>query len=159
MVGRDENMRYDKDMKKKASKRPVSKKSPVKKTGRSVAKKNTRKVLRKATKKTLKRKPATVKKKKKAARRSGVAQRRSGNKPIGVVTHFYNEIGVAIVRFKESVPIGTVLHFRGATTDFKHPVRSMQYEHEALTVAPKGKQIGIKVPKRVREGDQVHRAA
>jgi len=56
------------------------------------------------------------------------------------------------------VPLGTVLYFKGATTDFKHPVKSMQYNHEPVAVAPKGKQIGIKVPKRVREGDNVHRA-
>ena len=75
------------------------------------------------------------------------------------MTHFYNEISVAIVRFNEKVPLGTVLYFKGATTDFKHPVKSMQYNHEAVTIAPKGKQIGIKVPKRVREGDKVHRAS
>ena len=79
-------------------------------------------------------------------------------KHIGVVTHFYNEISVAIVRFKENVPVGTVLYFKGATTDFKHPVKSMQYNHEPIMIAPKGKQIGVKVPKRVREGDKVHRA-
>ena len=79
------------------------------------------------------------------------------NKPIGTVTHFYNEISVAIVRFKEPVSAGTVLHFKGATTDFQQPAKSMQYNHESVAKAPKGKQIGIKVKKRVREGDEVHR--
>ncbi len=79
------------------------------------------------------------------------------NQPIGRVTHFYNEISVAIVRFKEPVPLGTILHFKGATTDFQHPVTSMQFDHQPITKAPKGKQIGIKVRKRVREGDAVHR--
>ena len=103
-----------------------------------------------------KRKPARPKKTKKILKKTARPKAKN-KKPIGVVTHFYNEIGVAIVRFKENVPLGTVLYFRGATTDFKHPVGSMQYNHAPVTIAPKGKQIGIKVPERVREGDKVHR--
>ena len=103
-------------------------------------------------------KKATPRKAKKIVKKTTRPKARNKNKPIGVVTHFYNEISVAIVRFKENVPQGTMLYFKGATTDFKHPAKSMQYEHESVVTAPKGKQIGIKVPKRVREGDKVHRA-
>lgn len=78
-------------------------------------------------------------------------------KPIGVVTHFYTEIKVAIVKFKQPVRAGAELHYKGATTDFKEVAKSMQFDHEAVKVAPKGKQIGIKVKKRVREGDEVYK--
>ena len=71
-------------------------------------------------------------------------------KPIGKVTHFFTEISVAIVVFKQNVPAGTPLHFKGATTDFKQPANSMQFDHAPVAVAKKGKQIGIKVKKRVR---------
>ena len=77
-------------------------------------------------------------------------------KPIGVVTHFYTAIKVAIVKFKKPVHAGSELHYKGATTDFKEVAKSMQFDHEAVKVAPKGKQIGIKVKKRVREGDEVY---
>ena len=110
-----------------------------------------------AAKAKAKKKPAHAKKAKKSVKKAARPKTPKGNKPIGTVTHFYNEISVAIVRFKEKVPLGTVLYFKGATTDFKHPVKSMQYNHEPITIAPKGKQIGIKVPKRVREGDNVHK--
>ncbi len=139
-------------------------------------KKKTKKVLKKkiapkrkpakkvtAKKKSVRAKKATVKKvakktKKRVIRKSAPAKKKkNGSKPIGIVTHFYNEISVAIVRFREKVPLGAVLYFRGATTDFKHPIKSMQYDHKPITIAPKGKQIGIKVPKRVRVGDKVHR--
>lgn len=79
-------------------------------------------------------------------------------KPIGKVTHFYNKIGVAIVKFTKAVPVGTKLAFKGATTDFKEVVQSMQYEHESIESAPKGKQVGIKVKERVHEGDSVYAA-
>lgn len=79
-------------------------------------------------------------------------------KPIGKVTHFYSKIGVAIVKFNKKVPAGTALRFKGATTDFKDAPKSMQYNHEPIEAAPKGKQVGIKVKKRVREGDAVYHA-
>ena len=34
----------------------------------------------------------------------------------------------------------------------------MQFDHEPVAVAKKGKQIGIKLKKRVREGDLVYKA-
>ena len=77
-------------------------------------------------------------------------------KPIGVVTHFYGNIKVAIIKFKKPVKSGTKLCFSGATTDFDQVVKSMQYDHKDIAVAPKGKEIGIKVNKRVREGDEVY---
>ena len=121
-------------------------------------------------KKIVKKKKAVAKKKpakKKVAKKKVVAKKKPAKKvrskapralkPIGAVTHFYNEISVAIVRFKEPVSVGTVLHFKGATTDFQHPITSMQFDHQPITKAPKGKQIGIKVKKRVRPGDEVHK--
>jgi hypothetical protein len=129
-------------------------KKKIKKTRKKAA---VKKVKKSAVKTKAKKRSVPAKKIKKTTKKTA-GPKAKGNKPIGVVTHFYNEIGVAIVRFKENVPLGTVLYFRGATTDFKHPVKSMQYNHEPVAIASRGKQIGIKVPKRVREGDKVHRA-
>ena len=79
-------------------------------------------------------------------------------KPVGVVTHFYGHLGVAIVKFKQPVAVGTRLRFKGATTDFEDAVKSIQYDHEAIESAPKGKEVGIKVKDKVREGDEVYPA-
>ena len=78
-------------------------------------------------------------------------------KPIGAVTHFYGNIGVAIVKFNTKVPVGTVLRFNGATTDFEEAIKSMQFDHKEVAFAKKGQQVGIKVKKRVREGDKVNK--
>jgi hypothetical protein len=122
-----------------------------------------KKIQKSKPKKVAKKKKVVVKKKvslkKKTAKRP--LKKKSAakaQKPIGTVTHFYNQISVAIVRFKEPILVGTILHFKGATTDFKHPVTSMQFNHQPILKAPKGKLIGLKVKKRVREGDKVHRA-
>src|SRR3989344_3322502 len=70
-------------------------------------------------------------------------------KPIGTVTHFYGNIGVAIVKFNTKISVGTVLRFSGATTDFEEAIKSMQFDHKEVTAAKKGQQVGIKVRKRV----------
>jgi translation initiation factor IF-2 len=80
-------------------------------------------------------------------------------KPIGVVTHFYGGIEVAIVKFNIPVAVGTKLHFKGATTDFTDTARSIQYNHQAIEEAKKGQEVGIKVKDKVREGDEVYLVA
>lgn len=76
-------------------------------------------------------------------------------KPVGVVTHFYTAIKVAIIKCKQPIKTGATISIRGATTDFKQKIASMQYDHAAVKVAKKGQEIGVKVAKRVREGDEV----
>ena len=49
------------------------------------------------------------------------------------------------MKFKKNVRVGTALYFKGATTDFTETPKSMQYDHKPIEVAPKGKQVGLKV--------------
>ena len=124
------------------------KKSVKKKTKQAVSKKNAKRPARKAAKKGAAPKVVNMPK---------PVQHVQG-KPIGEVTHFYTAIKVAIVKFKKPVHAGTALRYKGATTDFAETAKSMQYDHKPVAVAPKGKQVGIKVGKRVREGDLVYLA-
>ncbi len=78
------------------------------------------------------------------------------SKPIATVTHYYGNIGVAVVKFKQPFSRGKSLHFLGATTDFEQTVNSMQYDHKPVEKAKKGQEVGIKVKKKVREGDEVY---
>jgi hypothetical protein len=113
-------------------------------------------------KKTVKKKVAAkAKPKKKIAKKKAPAKktaRQKKVKPLGKVTHYYTHIKVAIVKFSANVKTGTELYFKGATTDFKEPAKSMQFDHKPVALAKKGKQIGIKLKKRVREGDLVYKA-
>jgi hypothetical protein len=77
-------------------------------------------------------------------------------KPIGVVTHYFGNIKVAIVRFKKPVMIGTKVRFEGATTHFLQKISSMQYNHKSVGAAKKGQETGIKVTRRVRKGDNIY---
>jgi len=77
-------------------------------------------------------------------------------KPIGRVTHYFAKIKVAIVKFKQPVKIGADLKFQGATTDFMEKIASMQYDHAPIRLAKKNQEIGVKLKKRVREGDEIY---
>ncbi len=76
-------------------------------------------------------------------------------KKIGVVTHYYPKISVAVVALTDSLVIGDEIHIKGATTDFTQSIMSMQIEHEAIQSARKGQKIGLKVVDHVREGDEL----
>lgn len=106
-----------------------------------------------AKKKTTKRKVVAKKKVVKKSAKKGKAP-----KAIGVITHFFGKIKVAIVRAKRVLKVGEMVRFLGATTNFTMKIASMQYEHESVKQAKKGQEVGIKVGKRVREGDQLYEA-
>lgn len=77
-------------------------------------------------------------------------------KPIGKVTHYYNNIGVAIVKFNKTIKVGKAVRFKGPHTDFPQTIDSIQYEHQSITDAKKGQEVGIKVSEKVRPGDAVY---
>lgn len=78
------------------------------------------------------------------------------DKPVGEVTHYYSGLKVAIVRFNQDMQVGKSLTFQGATTDFSQDLNSMEVDHKSVSVAPKGKEVGLKVKDKVREGDKVY---
>ena len=78
------------------------------------------------------------------------------DKPIGEVTHYYGGLQVAIVKFNQDMPAGKNVTFQGATSDFSQDLSSMELDHKSVQVAPKGKEVGLKVKDKVREGDKVY---
>ena len=82
----------------------------------------------------------------------------SEQKPIGTVTHYFGNLGVAIVKFNKLISVGAKLKFKGATTDFEEVVKSIQFDHKEIDKAKKGLEVGIKVKDKVREGDMIFEA-
>ncbi|MBD3282423.1 MAG: translation elongation factor-like protein [Candidatus Portnoybacteria bacterium] len=77
---------------------------------------------------------------------------------IGEITHYFAKIKVAVVKIKKkTLEVGDKIHIKGATTDFEQPVKSMQVDHKDVEKAKKGDDVGMKVKKRVREGDEVYK--
>lgn len=79
-------------------------------------------------------------------------------KSVGEVTHYYGGLKVAVVKFNRKVKAGEKVHFKGATTDFEQVLDSMQFDHQDVGEAGKGKEVGVKVKDKVRAGDEVYEA-
>jgi len=74
---------------------------------------------------------------------------------VGTVTHYYTNIGVAVIELTDTLKVGDKIHIKGATSDFTQKVDSMQIEHKNVKEAKKGESIGLKVKEHVREHDKV----
>lgn len=76
-------------------------------------------------------------------------------KKLGVITHYFDHLGVGILKASGPVKVGDKVHVKGHTTDFEQEITEMQLEHKALTEAKKGQEVGVKLAKLVREGDEL----
>ena len=75
---------------------------------------------------------------------------------VGKVIKFFAKPMVAAVEVTSGgIKVGDTLRFVGFTTDFETQVASMQEERQSIQQAAVGQMVGIKVPERVREGDEV----
>ncbi len=76
---------------------------------------------------------------------------------IGIVSHYYSHLGVAIVQInKGKLKTGDTVHIKGHTADFTQPVESMEYEHQHIDQAEAGQNIGLRVKDPTREHDIVY---
>ncbi len=78
-------------------------------------------------------------------------------KEIGTVSDFFSRPVVAGVSLTDTLKVGDNLHIKGHTTDLQMTVSSMQIDNKVVNEAKAGDSVGIKVPDRVRRGDQVYR--
>ena len=78
-------------------------------------------------------------------------------KQIGTVSDFFSRPVVAGISLTDTLKVGDALHIKGHTTDLQATVTSMQIDNKEVTEAKAGDAVGLKVPDRVRRGDQVVR--
>ena len=151
---------------KKVVKKRVAKKKVVKK---KVASSATRRRGGKAKKKIIRQKGGKKAKKKTTKKvkkvvvgpRIKVIAGKSINldkeKPVGEIIHYYGKIKVGVIEIHKGHEIrtGEILYYSGHTTDFHDVLSSMQEFGKQIAVAKGKMQVGIKVSKKVRQGDKV----
>ena len=77
---------------------------------------------------------------------------------VGIVTHYYEKIKVAIISVESDLKVGDKIKFvRGGEDLFEQIIDSMQVEHKNIDPAIKGNVIGLKVENEVKEGAEVYR--
>jgi hypothetical protein len=133
--------------KKKAKGKTKSKrkKTPATKAAKATRRKASPKKARPKAKAAIKSKPA-----------SPPARPAPAGKRIGVVSHYFGHVSVAILKLESgTLRVGDMIHIQGHTTDFKQKVESLQVDHlPATEVGPKD-DFGLKVIGQVREHDVV----
>jgi putative protease len=78
-------------------------------------------------------------------------------KLIGKVSHYFSQIGVAVIDLSAKLKIGDTIRIVGGETDFEQTVESMEVDHKKIKEAKKGDSVGVKVAQKVREGYKVYK--
>lgn len=76
---------------------------------------------------------------------------------IGVVTHYYDRIGVASVKLSALFRVGDKIKVKGKNSELNQDVVSIQLEHNNVDKGKKGQEIGLKVNQPVKENDVVYK--
>lgn len=136
--------------KKKAKSKVKARKKPVRKAVKKVVKK-----VLKAAKKVFK-KPTP---KPKAAKPVTPPPAPLPGERIGVVTHYYGDLTVAVVRLEPGITlrVGDNIHIKGHTSDFGQRVESLQVGHSPVQEVGPNDDFGLKVTEHAREHDVVYR--
>jgi putative protease len=130
--------------KKKAKAKTKARKKPVRKVVKKVLK---------AAKKVL-RKP-----KPRASKPVAPAPAPLPGERIGVVTHYYGHLAVAVVKLEPGtmLRVGDNIHIKGHTSDFGQRVESLQIGHAPVQEVGPNDDFGLKVVDHAREHDVVYR--
>lgn len=136
-----------------ASKSKSKKKSKPQK--KAVSKKKKKAVKAKKTSKT-KSKKKTKKVSKKAAKKAPSVP--SNYERVGIITHYFPHVKAGVIKIaKGKLATGDQIHIKGATTDIKQTVASLQIDHVTVQSVKKGDDAGLQTKDKVRANDVVYR--
>jgi len=77
-------------------------------------------------------------------------------KEIGVITHWFDKINVAVIKLNGSVKKGDKIKIRKGDTEFEETIDSMQIDHKNVDSAKKGDDVAIKLSEKTKEGAIVY---
>ena len=77
---------------------------------------------------------------------------------IGKVIHFYDKIGVAVIKLEKPLKAGDNVKFVHGENEFAQSIESMQLEHAQVVSGKKGQEVAVKVDKETKSGTQVYLA-
>ena len=76
-------------------------------------------------------------------------------KQIGTVTHWYDKIGVAVVKLTGKLAKGDKIMVKRGDEEFEDTVSSLQIDHKEVDLAKKGDDAALKLSKRAKEGAEI----
>lgn len=76
---------------------------------------------------------------------------------IGKIIHYYDKIGVGVIRLERGLKGGDSIQVKGKTSDFEQTVESMQLDHKDAGSAKKGEEVAVKLNEKAKEGDVIYK--
>ncbi len=144
--------------KKTTARKPAARKKIVKKAGKKVARKKPAARRTAPRKKPAARRVPMARPSGMPARPAGAPAPLTGEERIGIVTHYYSHLSVAVLRLDSgSLRVGDTIHITGHTSDFRQRVESMEIEHQPVTEVSTGQEFGLRVTEHARESDTVYK--
>lgn len=77
---------------------------------------------------------------------------------VGKVIHYYDKIGVAVIKLEKTLKAGDNVKFVHGENEFNQAIESMQLEHAQVSQSKKGEEIAVKVDKEAKSGTLVYLA-
>jgi len=77
-------------------------------------------------------------------------------KPIGKVVHWYDKLGVAVVKLNKALKVGSQVKVRRGEQEFTDTITSMQLDHKSVKAGKKGEEVAVKVSQQVKEGAEIY---
>lgn len=77
---------------------------------------------------------------------------------IGKVTHWYDKLGVAVVKLNSALKVGDQIKVKRGDEEFTDTVDSMQLDHKPVDSGKKGDEVAVKVSKQAKEGAEIYAA-
>ena len=74
------------------------------------------------------------------------------SKELGKVVHWYDKIGVAVVKLAGALKVGDKIKVSRGETEFEETVSSMQLDHAPVAAGKKGQEIALKISQPAKDG-------
>lgn len=76
-------------------------------------------------------------------------------KQVGTVTHWYDKLGVAVVKLTGKLAKGARIKVKKGEEEFEDTVASLQIDHKDVASAKKGDDAAMKLSQKAKEGSGI----
>ncbi|MFH1769816.1 MAG: hypothetical protein ABH833_04090 [Parcubacteria group bacterium] len=77
-------------------------------------------------------------------------------KKLGEVTHWYDKLGVAVLKLTANLNKGDAIKVVRGDAEFEDTVSSMQVDHEDVESAKKGDEVALKLSQKAKQGSEIY---
>lgn len=73
-------------------------------------------------------------------------------KELGKVVHWYDKLGVAVVKLAGALKVGDRVKVKRGEIEFEETVSSMQFDHKPVEAGKKGQEVAVKLSQAAKDG-------